>query len=483
MPPNSFVKAWGTLLLAALLVLLFPLLYPFFGETASQWRTYHFPTSLFQSIKGEISRDSAASSGQSEADLPPAYRGVEHLHSFYQSLQQDSGQIRIGYMGDSAIEGDLITQTLRDSLQNLFGGSGVGLLPLTSHIQTFRRSVRHQASDGWYRRMIGQSNTLNYPLGILGGYFLTRSPLPRPDTLLSADSLAIPDTLALSPADTASPAPVWVSYGGVSLYPGLEQLPRVRLFYGPPIPDSTEQIKTGSLWATSGSWEAAFLLTGNQSVNHLWISKTPLRRVQLTFEVAGKQPLYAVSAESEAGVIVDNIPSRGNSGGRLTQIPRHRLQAFNAWLDYELIILQFGLNALAPEVEDFTWYRQEIRRALRHIKRAFPEAPILLIGPTDRGIKVDGSFQSDPSVPRVTAVMREVAEAEQVSFFSFYEAMGGPGSMIEWVEQRQPRWANLDYTHLSFIGAEKAGVLLLEFLLGGYKTYLQQQRQTEQKDL
>jgi len=37
-------------------------------------------------------------------------------------------KIRIAYFGDSMIEGDLLTQTLRKLLQQTFGGSGVGFI-------------------------------------------------------------------------------------------------------------------------------------------------------------------------------------------------------------------------------------------------------------------------------------------------------------------------------------------------------------------
>ena len=46
--------------------------------------------------------------------------------------------------------------------------------------------------------------------------------------------------------------------------------------------------------------------------------------------------------------------------------------------------------------------------------------------------------------------------------------------MINWV-QTQPRLANLDYTHFTFEGAEKAGGLLLEFLFNGFEKYLLEQ--------
>jgi hypothetical protein len=73
----------------------------------------------------------------------------------WQNLQKNSsikttkkGKIRIAYFGDSMIEGDLLTQTLRKLLQKEFGGYGVGFLPIHSKVAGFRQTASVQSS-GW----------------------------------------------------------------------------------------------------------------------------------------------------------------------------------------------------------------------------------------------------------------------------------------------------------------------------------------------
>ncbi|MEZ4850537.1 MAG: hypothetical protein R3B93_18375 [Bacteroidia bacterium] len=51
------------------------------------------------------------------------------------------GKTRIAYFGDSMIEGDLITQSLRNDLQELLGGQGVGFVPITSQTYGFRKTI------------------------------------------------------------------------------------------------------------------------------------------------------------------------------------------------------------------------------------------------------------------------------------------------------------------------------------------------------
>jgi len=58
-------------------------------------------------------------------------------------------KIRVAYLGDSIIEGDLLTQTFRRLLQKEFGGSGVGFVPITSQVSKFRQSVLASYSTNW----------------------------------------------------------------------------------------------------------------------------------------------------------------------------------------------------------------------------------------------------------------------------------------------------------------------------------------------
>lgn len=55
--------------------------------------------------------------------------------------------VRIAVLGDSFIEGDIITADLREQLQNLCGGRGVGFVPFASPLAKFRGTVLHSFSN------------------------------------------------------------------------------------------------------------------------------------------------------------------------------------------------------------------------------------------------------------------------------------------------------------------------------------------------
>ena len=70
---------------------------------------------------------------------------------FFEALKniKTKKKVRIAWFGDSMVEGDLITCDLRYMLQKRFGGSGVGIVPITSITAGFRQTVQHTFSDNW----------------------------------------------------------------------------------------------------------------------------------------------------------------------------------------------------------------------------------------------------------------------------------------------------------------------------------------------
>ena len=59
------------------------------------------------------------------------------------NIKSEKGKVRIGFFGDSFIEGDILCADVRDTLQSLFGGNGVGYMPITSGVAQFRSTIFH----------------------------------------------------------------------------------------------------------------------------------------------------------------------------------------------------------------------------------------------------------------------------------------------------------------------------------------------------
>ncbi len=93
----------------------------------------------------------------------------EQLSRVFAALKQGKGA-RIAWFGDSFIEGDILVQDVREVLQKVFGGKGVGLVPATSITAQFRQSVHHTFSKDWEEVSI-LSRRSPTPLGITGHVF------------------------------------------------------------------------------------------------------------------------------------------------------------------------------------------------------------------------------------------------------------------------------------------------------------------------
>ncbi len=376
----------------------------------------------------------------------PAVPNLGGLDSFLAALRQtkaDGSQVRIAYFGDSMIEGDLITGDLRNSLQTEFGGAGVGYVPINSITADFRATIHQTFSNDWTEyNLVTPKLPTQYPLGISGHVFLPRA-------LASADSGA------------SSAGASWVEFRGGGPFKAVRRFEQARLFYGPGA--AQEEVLV-----TTNGHAVAHALAGSSAVNTMLLKpSTPARTMRLDFATHQPRPVYGISFESPKGVVLDNFSFRGNSGMSLTRIPFKELAAFGKELDYRLIILHYGVNVASARNPSYGWYARAMTRVVDRMQRAFPNASILIVGMSDKSSRIDGEFQTDPSVPLLLTAQQQLARRNHAAFWNLFEAMGGENSMVSWVEESPPL-ANKDYTHVNSRGAHKIAGLLFNFLMQQY---------------
>jgi hypothetical protein len=366
------------------------------------------------------------------------------LSYFFQSLntvKKKKHKTRIAYFGDSMIEGDLISQDLRECMQDFFGGNGVGYLPVTSIVSGFRTSVIH-SFDGWTTYNLLENIPANHSLGIAGYCF-------------------VPNTINVDTTNLTAGS--WVKYTAVNKK-HLNRFYQTKLLYGKSEGDNYVII--------NGS---RYKLNGDKAVNELLVNSSS-QQVNARFQCRSSVDVYGFSIESDSGVFVDNFSFRGNSGLPIQKVKQNVYSATNDCLDYDLIILEYGLNAVNPSVTDFSWYERGMNIVIRHIRASFPNSSILLISVGDKSYRKDGVYQTDPSVPILVETQKRMAKDNKLAFWSLYDAMGGNGSMVKWVEG-DTAFANRDYTHFNFKGAHKVGKLLFSKLLSEYNDYNKKQNQ------
>ena len=363
---------------------------------------------------------------------------LAHFFTALNQLRKEKGKVRVAYFGDSMIEGDLITQDLRNEMQETFGGSGVGFVPVTSVVAGFRTSIIHQFG-GWTTHTLLDNMPANHVLGISGYSFV-------PLTVGSVDT-----------GNTSSGS--WVRYVAVK-QKHLSKFYETKILYGK---------SSGDNYAVVNNEH--YRLSGENPVNQLIINYgSGAQAINAKFQCTSPVDIFGFSMESDSGAFVDNFSFRGNSGFPLTKVPQSVYSGTDNCLGYDLIVLEYGLNAVSPEVTDFSWYERGMLNVINHIKASFPHSSILLISVGDKSYRKDGVYQTDPSVPLLVKLQKKMAEQTGCAYWSLYDAMGGNGSMVKWVEG-DTALANRDYTHFNFRGAHKVGKLLYTKLMSEYNDY------------
>ncbi|MEZ4826952.1 MAG: GDSL-type esterase/lipase family protein [Bacteroidia bacterium] len=365
------------------------------------------------------------------------------LSGFYTALDRaknKTGKARIAYFGDSMIEGDLITQSLRNDLQQIFGGEGVGFVPIVSQTYGFRQSIKHRFSGEWKYYNFLNPNPTQHDFGISGELFLT-------------------DRQAAN-----SPAKSWVKYWGEDMYPTTRVFHNIRLFYGKQPTDNT---KDNFVLVTINEEKDTFPLDQNDAVNEVVISSEQTGEIRLNFHIPENLPVYGLSFDDQTGIYIDNFSSRGNSGMNLTKIPAATLSGFNQSMKYDLVVLQFGLNVIMSNKTDYKFYENGMKKVVKHFQENMPGVDILMVSVGDKSSVINGVRQTDPSIPLIVAAQRKVADETGIAFLDLYSSMGGRNSMIKWVNSN-PSLAQKDYTHPNRRGAVEVSNIVRDFLLSEY---------------
>lgn len=355
---------------------------------------------------------------------------------FYHALDELKDHprlVRIAVFGDSFIEADILTSDLREMLQKKYGGCGVGFVDITSTTNGYRPTVRH-SFGGWKSHAIMDSTYFDRAKqGISNRYFV--------------------------PHDGA-----YVELRGQTHYASrLDTCERASIFF------YNEGNVTLSATINNGRTETRdFAPVGKVQTMEV-VGR--IGRVRWTVDHADSTLFYGVAADGEQGVLVDNFSMRGNSGLSLRSIPVERLKAFNALRPYDLIILEYGLNVATERGRNYDKYRDGMRTAISHLKKAFPGTGILLLSVGDRDYKTeDGELRTMPGIRNLIRYQQNMAADNGIAFWNMFEAMGGNGSMVEMVNAK-PSLANYDYTHINFRGGKHLAGLLYDALVYGKERY------------
>ncbi|MBQ0112315.1 MAG: hypothetical protein KBT03_04210 [Bacteroidales bacterium] len=373
------------------------------------------------------------------------------LDSFFSSLQKASKtKVRILHYGDSQIEGDRITSYIRSRLQGEFSGKGQGQMPLYSLSNI--KGVTYRHSSNWFHKSIINKRDKRYNRY---GIMMTAC-IPYVGTHV--------DTLTM---DTTYITSAWIEMDFAK--PVANQL---HLYCSNPDKNSTITITSNSETLVSKS-----LPITSEIIDIPISSSNPIKKLRII--ATGAVQLYSVDDSQDKGVYVDNISLRGSSGWGINWNDTQFISDFADLIDVDLIIMQFGVNAI-PQEEDkvlksYDFFRKEYSRQLAFLKKAVPNAQIIVIGSSDRSRRKGNGYETNPNVPKLIQAQRQAAQENNCIFWDLFAAMGGENSMPSWVLREKPL-ANTDFIHFNAEGAKYVAEMFYQSFNIEYQKYLSRQK-------
>jgi lysophospholipase L1-like esterase len=355
------------------------------------------------------------------------------LERFFKKLfgleKTKTGVVRIAFFGDSMIESDMMVHDFRKNYQGKYGGYGRGFVMLSNVSITWGLS-RYDFSPDWvtYTFLKGVPPV---PVGVSGYVSIAKNN-----------------------------APVWTSFRQRK---GAPALANAELFYG----QSNNSNAKLTVIADRNTSVITNLET-DKILNKQPLTSSESKELMLRFNNAKGIPFYGVNFTDGDGIYIDNFPMRSSTGEPLLTLNAELMNAFHQELQYDLIILEFGLNVIQPKITEYDDYAEQMTTTVSHLKTCFPGADFLVISAPDMGKKYGTKMLTNKDLHAVLQAQERYAENSGADFISLFQLMGGEGSMVKWVKKGI---AKTDYAHFSSDGSKIAADLIFNQIESEYEEY------------
>ncbi len=337
-------------------------------------------------------------------------------------------QVRIIYYGDSQVEGDRLTSLLRRELRREAPGTGPGLISPIMPVM-YTRSYVVRSSSNWKRYTL-----LDHRNGTLShnrlGPMLAISRFTPPAGKTRSRSYA---TVKISPVPGADAA--------VSRYD------RLRVLYGNNFDTVLVAVRSG------GALIDFTMLEMGEGPMEWKVSLPALSEAEIEFTGISSPDIYALSLESETGVIVDNVPVRGSAGLEFVMTDMKGFSGTFSTLRPDIIFLHFGLNVVRNVRSEYHYYEEGLVKQVNYLREASGGAEVIIVGVTDMALIDNDTIRSFPNIKAIRDAQKRAAARSGALFWDAWESMGGQGSAVRWYNH-QPPLTSKDLTHLSNAGVD-----------------------------
>lgn len=347
--------------------------------------------------------------------------------------------VRIAFMGDSFVEGDIVTCDLREELQSRFGGRGAGFIPADIPFATVRKSIK-RTSANWKT-------------------YSVMKPKEAPEAL--RERLFVSGYLAEGRAGATT------RWQATTSHASLDSCTQARILL---ISRDTSRVEV----VLGDTLRNEFMIAGDERVREIYV-EGPVDDIRLRV-VEGSVMCYGTTMEGNGGVTVDNFSVRSNNGHAIFGTSATVNRQVDELLGYDLVVLQYGLNIMQKGQRVYAKYRDQVRDMIAYAERCFPNAAIVVVGVSDRWVKNSETNVYEPigSVDALTSYQRAAADSCKVVFWNTSRVMKGFGGMPTFVSNG---WAAKDYTHINYAGGKRIANALTEAICQRVYTLLLEQEE------
>jgi lysophospholipase L1-like esterase len=350
------------------------------------------------------------------------FENPEALDPFFASLADSTQPVHILQFGDSHTASDDWVDSMRAPLQQKYGDGGPGFVQAGRPFRGYRRfDARTNQSAGWVTQ--GTMSQRGDPNQGLSGVSISTSYANQTVTFEASGT-----SLTLFYLQQPAGGQVDITADGQDLGPLNTQ--------GDPAPAAmTWQLAPGPHEITLRTVDKEWIrLFG-------WTLDNP---TGLTFETLGING-------AQANVIL----------GWDETLWASEVKARNP----SLVILAYGTNEANSHLWTLEQFRADMKAVIDRVRRAAPQAALLMIGPPDCG-----KLRPLLHLGEVVAAERDIAREQQVAFWDLRKHMGGPGAVKLWVTAG---YGQADYIHMTGEGYRLTGESIVNALLEREKRHEQ----------
>lgn len=348
-------------------------------------------------------------------DYSSSQDGFANLAKAIAERDKTKRPIRIAFLGDSFIEADILTSDIRERLQQIYGGRGVGFMPIASKAAAYRKTIVHKFNGWKTHSMLGHKGADLAKLMLSAQYFV--------------------------PSEGAT-----VSFKGTNACKFVDKFNSARFLFVNE-KNTTIEIKVNNDSVHQYKPQSSSVL---QSID----LAGEIHSIEITLHNVSGFTGFGMLLNDYQGIYVDNFSVRGSSGMVLSIVNKELAEATKLFMTYDMIVLQYGLNVASPSVKNYNGYHKAMIAVINHLKACYPNTDIVVMGVGDRCVRGPKGFETMEGISKMTETQRDLAIQTGTLFWDTYQAMGGSGSMVKFVSNSPPM-ASKDYTHINYAGGKK----------------------------